>query len=455
MKKLRLFILIALYPTCFIQLFAQSSWFEKEIIIDFSANPADPGLVDLHQFSVRDLDGDGNLDIVLSVKGTASINDGLTYLLNDGSMSFDFNILNTQYGDHCNELVDLDSDGDLDIISGGFNSGFISVHENMGSWVYSNSTITSGISHSVVHLKTVDLNEDGYTDVVAPILYQDKIMWFKNTGTTGLLFDTYNINGMIDNPWDLDVLDFDLDGDLDIVCSSYYGAVHLYSNDGAENFTMDTLFTTTTGHEFLKVDDINRDGDFDLLVGGTSGLLYLENNGDQTFTIDTITSEACEAIKSGDIDGDGDIDICASLSQSNELILFENYNAENFNEILLSTGINWVWQIDFIDLDQNGSLDIMVSAKSGEKLYWFKNTGFVSTRTLQKSVQTIYPNPNNGSFTIENFQSNNVMVWDIMGKEVATTILHKRGMVNITLEEPQKGVYFIQTAEGVHKMVIE
>jgi hypothetical protein len=63
----------------------------------------------------------------------------------------------------------------------------------------------------------------------------------------------------------------------------------------------------------------------------------------------------------------------------------------------------------------------------------------------------IYPNPNNGNFTID-FKSLTektfIDVYDISGRKVFSNVSENEQNINISLEEVNKGIYFVQIKEG-------
>jgi fibronectin-binding autotransporter adhesin len=117
--------------------------------------------------------------------------------------------------------------------------------------------------------------------------------------------------------------DFDVDGDLDILTQEGGSAtaVTLWSNDGAGAYTSSTAIAAgVTGLNIsftsVRLGDYDNDGDLDYYqrIAGAGNDLYFANNGNGTFTAGTApltdsgtTNQAF--IQAGDFDNDGDVDI--------------------------------------------------------------------------------------------------------------------------------------------------
>ncbi|MBK7669536.1 MAG: T9SS type A sorting domain-containing protein [Sphingobacteriaceae bacterium] len=75
-------------------------------------------------------------------------------------------------------------------------------------------------------------------------------------------------------------------------------------------------------------------------------------------------------------------------------------------------------------------------------------TGIYSGVLVDNDIN-IYPNPNNGQFTISLSQDAEVLIIDVLGREVYNANLNS-GKHNINLESQVSGLYFIKTRVDGH-----
>ena len=189
--------------------------------------------------------------------------------------------------------------------------------------------------------------------------------------------------------------DLDGDADLDLLVGNQQGSIQYWENKGNfefANFVYNpTPFIGVTGgrNSVPAVIDLNGDGLNDLLVGNFLGQLYKY----QRTGINKGNRFQLEIRKYLNLDvGLGAIPIIADLNndQQPELIIgsdsgkmksFEldpdatgsiNWKAspEYFKELKLPVGANPV----FVDLDNDGDLDLIIGSEAGT-LYYFRNTG--------------------------------------------------------------------------------
>jgi FG-GAP-like repeat/Secretion system C-terminal sorting domain len=171
-----------------------------------------------------------------------------------------------QFGPDRGELVDLDQDGDLDLVT---EIGGLRCYENDGlDWV------EHGIyqpGNGPVNIKTGDINNDGYPD----ILYQHarELELFINEGEF-----SFSMSGVVTFSFGFDLADVDGDSDLDLA-ASYKVDDHLYNSslflwDGVG--FVETILDETR-YSDIYFGDYEADGDLDMFVKRWDGYAWREN----------------------------------------------------------------------------------------------------------------------------------------------------------------------------------
>jgi len=167
-----------------------------------------------------DLDGDGDVDVL----GTAILANDILWWRNDGGQPIQwtqFTLDGNFVGAHWAQAVDLDNDGDQDVLGAGYLGHEIAWWSNDGGnppqWT--KQTIGMFFSHACVAL-AADLDNDGDRDVVATAQGRNQIAWWRNDGGDPFQWTKFVITNNFVRPWPLYVTDLDGDADMDIIAGS-------------------------------------------------------------------------------------------------------------------------------------------------------------------------------------------------------------------------------------------
>ena len=214
------------------------------------------------------------------------------------------------------EFVDIDNDGDLDIFVGE-RSYDVNSYENTGDSVNPNFVSQTGADDPFdgigfaleADVSFADLDNDGDLDAVVGGYYGE-FNYYENTGDSA---DSNFVKQTgADNPFDsIDVgygasptlTDVDGDGDLDMVSGNENGQINYFENTGD---SANPTFVQQTGADnpFDHIDvgdsstptfaDVDGDGDQDVFIGDEDGnISYYENN--QGVNSQTISVEATDS----------------------------------------------------------------------------------------------------------------------------------------------------------------
>ncbi len=336
-----------------------------------------------------DLDLDGDLDLVL----THLTEEDLYWLENDGNQNFSRRFI-TERSIRTKDIVyaDFDQDGDLDLVTlqdqasrGG------RLWTNNGSMSFSSTFLSfDGSIEDSKCVELLDFNKDGYPDLIMSDIELDKVVLLLNDQNGGFIRDR-NIEIIIEAR-SMAVQDMYDNGLEDIIIADAYdNELLLYRNNDGVDFEVSVIGTTLGLVDNLKVEDIDRDGDYDIItssfprdVNDTGQLLLWINDGTNNFTSNPLSADGSfDAITCGDYDGDGDIDIISAAYDviDNGLTLWKNDGAQGFAPEPFDKNFFNGRALVSADLDGNGSLDL-IGASNGSGIKWWSNDVTNSTATL-------------------------------------------------------------------------
>jgi hypothetical protein len=116
----------------------------------------------------------------------------------------------------------------------------------------------------------------------------------------------------------------------------------------------------------LSSGDLDGDGDLDIAISqyDLGEIDWYENNGSYEFTFHQlfVADDDVYQIEIVDLDGDGDLDIVYSKTPSGEVCVLFNDGEMNFTDQLISNDFRWMFVI--VDLNQDGLLDVIGNCDS-------------------------------------------------------------------------------------------
>lgn len=295
----------------------------------------------LRQVALGDVDGDGDLDVYAPDAWAGED----AFFVNDGGGIFtdEANVrLDEQSRAGAVRFGDLDGDGDLDLVIADwgpdpFGAGAISdanVYLNDGTGVFTEAPaaipdVANPDGYTPVDVDLFDADGDFDLDILLDS-HEESERLLLNDGS-GVFADasaTFPDGGNLS--YGPAVCDVDGDGDLDVIIDNALGTLseQILVNDGAGNFTDESssrMPSETFDDNGVICVDIDADGDFDLLIPSLSGTeRFLRNDGDGSFSAVAggfpAVSDATLGMDLGDVNGDGILDAVTGQGETGSFV---------------------------------------------------------------------------------------------------------------------------------------
>ncbi|TWU04508.1 FG-GAP repeat domain-containing protein [Stieleria varia] len=293
-----------------------------------------------------DLDGDQDLDLIVADVGKfypdESTEGTLWMLRNQGDGTFQRHPLKLGLARTANvRPLDHDGDGDIDLVVSDFG-----LHVHGSIYLLTNESVSADepMFHwdvldkrpGAIDTPIADFNHDGRPDIVTLVSQHHEVVDLHLNLGDGK-FESHELFRAPDPSYgssSLEVVDFDADGDLDVVLTNGdtfddflakpYHAIHWLENRGEYPFQHHQI-ATMPGVYCARTGDLDLDGDLDIAAvsllghseidkhppGTFQGVIWLEQTENHQFQPHHMELNRCDAATCHllDWDADGDLDI--------------------------------------------------------------------------------------------------------------------------------------------------
>jgi len=326
---------------------------------------------------LADLDGDGDLDVAIAAAASGAISH---VYLNDGSGAFT---------DHPSaglgravglSIADVDADGNLDLYQA-FTTSELVFGDGTGSFASIGFTVGGYLDDALLR----DVNGDGAIDLFG---FGYWVSLFLGT-PGGLGFHEVTDTHVPQNDNVIAVAEADLDGDsdMDLLAVTDLTPPHLWLNDGGVLVESQTAIPYRTDSQLtVAIGDVNGDGAPDAYAGEQQGpnALYLGDAGQWTDGSAGLPEAAQNAriTHLADLDGDGSLDILSSGDGPGWAVVGTNDGTGVFTEVPNAMPIGSSKSRGFAsgDLDGDGDLDVITT----------RNVTLGSTRVLTNDGSAVF-----------------------------------------------------------------
>ena len=331
------------------------------------------------------LNDDEYIDVVFS----DTEDDLVAWSQNDGLLSFRTPYdIDSDAGDvYSMCAVDLNLDASPDLVAALYDSNEIVWYENdlasgTGEWqVHSLTSSATGARGVCVW----DLNLDGYDDIIYAASDGNEVAWIPSNGTASFVSSPEVIDSSAPGVLSVCVADLSEDGTPDVVAAHYASnTIKWYENTigvATGDWTTHTLTSSATGVCYLSANDMDRDGDRDILAvleNTTSAtddnqILWYENDGG-AFAQHVVDASAAGLLRAFpvNLDADADIDVLGvrqTGSNEYEVVCYENeVEGATWSCRTLAGGLDGPHFTCAYDLTNDGVFDFMTSSQDSGQI---------------------------------------------------------------------------------------
>ena len=315
-------------------------------------------------------------------------------VFNVKAQTFNENIISDTEGADFIYAIDIDNDGNIDVLSASINDDKIAWYQNDGSGNFGSEQIISTNADGASYVFASDLDNDGDVDVISASRNDDKIAWYENDGL-GNFGSEQIISSNADGAMSIHVADINNDGFIDVLSASFYdNKIAWYENDGSGNFGSEQIISTNVLYATsVFAIDLDNDGNIEIIAAsaGNNNIVYFKDSLGSLYSEHIISNNADYpySIYATDINNDGNIDILISDLDS-YLKYHKNVGSSNYASVLVSD-LSPTYSVYAEDIDNDGNMDIISASTEDNKIVWYNKCNSYSTINVEACDSYLSP----------------------------------------------------------------
>ena len=247
-------------------------WWKNDggVPINWTKQTIGTGFGTAHGVCAADIDGDGKRDVL----GTSESLNKIAWWRNGGGNPIIWTenaIDNSFLGTQSVCAVDIDRDGDIDVLGAAGGSNQIALWRNDGGnpvvWTKQVISTTFAFAHWVM---AADVDGDSLHDVLGAAFSSNEIAWWRNNGGTPISWTKQVIDGAFYGALTVQAADLDGDGDTDVLGAAWSADdIVWWSNDGGNpiQWSKHVIDNNYNGAWPVFACDLDGDSDIDVMAG--------------------------------------------------------------------------------------------------------------------------------------------------------------------------------------------
>jgi len=336
-----------------------------------------------------DFNGDGLSDFLIVASNFGKLQVGL----NTGVTAPNFNEITDITSIQKTMVVDIDSDGDIDIIGLRQFSG-VFVFINDGNAVFESQQLDLG---GYASLDFADVTGDGSLEMIVGSF---DLRFYQINATTWELTEIYSNDLGIGEIGALSLLDYENDGDFDLVISTESDGLFLLEQTANLIFESTLLYPDNYDVDNITIANLTNDEMIDFVLYGKDDqhakIIVSDLNGEyseESITMDGVNNTLTLV---GDFNNDDKEEIISfeNTTFNDPAMYIKQYNSSLTDlEIVQDHFGSFGGGVTDIDNDGDKDFYFFQNDISSPGLTFYLNEGVSSTHELANSTINIYPNP--------------------------------------------------------------